>query len=308
MDSINPSAHPRRQYTEQKGIQDMRSLDDPEFDGVWESLILTDGLKDRLLAQAVLNFTARTRLQQVFLPMHGIILLAGLPGTGKTSLARGLASRTAASLGSRLTFLEVDPHALASNALGRSQQAVTHLLGSVIGEQASLGPCIVLLDEVESLAADRRKMSLDANPVDVHRATDAVLTQLDQLAASNTQLLFIATSNFPGAIDEAFLSRVDLVVTVELPTADACRAILLDTLARIGRVYPAVANLQSDPLIAKAAEVAIGLDGRRIRKAVLSALAHSKQIAMNPELLTPQAVLAAVEQAQTEHAVREVRP
>ena len=308
MDSINPSAHPRRQYTEQKGIQDMRSLDDPEFDGVWESLILTDGLKDRLLAQAVLNFTARTRLQQVFLPMHGIILLAGLPGTGKTSLARGLASRTAASLGSRLTFLEVDPHALASNALGRSQQAVTHLLGSVIGEQASLGPCIVLLDEVESLAADRRKMSLDANPVDVHRATDAVLTQLDQLAASNTQLLFIATSNFPGAIDEAFLSRVDLVVTVELPTADACRAILLDTLARIGRVYPAVANLQSDPLIAKAAEVAIGLDGRRIRKAVPSALAHSKQIAMNPELLTPQAVLAAVEQAQTEHAVREVRP
>ena len=116
------------------------------------------------------------------------------------------------------------------------EQAVTHLLGSVIGEQASAGPCIVLLDEVKSLAADRRKMSMDANPVDVHRATDAVLTQLDQLAASNTQLLFIATSNFPGAIDDAFLSRADLVVTVELPTADACRAILLDTLARVGRI------------------------------------------------------------------------
>jgi pachytene checkpoint protein 2 len=307
MNSINPAAHPRRQHTDQKGIHDMRSLDDPEFDGIWESLILPDGLKDRLLSQAVLNFTARARLQQVFLPLHGIILLVGLPGTGKTSLARGLASRTAASLGSKLTFLEVDPHALASNALGRSQQAVTHLLGSVIGEQASAGPCIVLLDEVESLAADRRKMSMDANPVDVHRATDAVLTQLDQLAASNTQLLFIATSNFPDAIDDAFLSRADLVVTVELPTADACRAILLDTLARIGRVYPKVAKLQTDPLVAKAADIAVGLDGRRIRKAVLSALAHSKQIAMNPDLLTAQAVLAAIEQAKTEHAKRETK-
>ena len=121
MNSISPArGYPRRQHTDQKGIHDMRSLDDPEFDGIWESLILPDGLKDRLLSQAVLNFTARTRLQQVFLPLHGIILIVGLPGTGKTSLARGLASRTAASLGSRLTFLEVDPHALASNALGRS--------------------------------------------------------------------------------------------------------------------------------------------------------------------------------------------
>ena len=44
-------------------------------------------------------------------------------------------------------------------------------------------------------------MSMEANPVDVHRATDAVLTQLDQLAAQHPQLLFLATSNFVGAID-----------------------------------------------------------------------------------------------------------
>ena len=44
------------------------------------------------------------------------------------------------------------------------------------------GPTIVLLDEVETLAADRSKMSLEANPIDIHRATDAVLVQLDSLA------------------------------------------------------------------------------------------------------------------------------
>ena len=122
-----------------------------------------------------LNFTARARLQQVHLPVHGIILFVGPAGTGKTSLARGLASRTAASLNGGLTYIEVDPHALASAAHGKTQQAVAHLLGTVLAEQSSTSPCIVLLDEVETLAADRSKMSMEANPVDVHRATDAVL-------------------------------------------------------------------------------------------------------------------------------------
>lgn len=33
-----------------------------------------------------------------------------------------------------------------------------------------------------------------ANPVDVHRATDAILTVLHQLAQDNMQLLFVATA------------------------------------------------------------------------------------------------------------------
>ena len=70
-----------------------------------------------------------------------------------------------------------------------------------------------MLDEVETLAADRSKMSMEANPVDIHRATDAVLVQLDMLAEQNPQLLFVATSNFPQAVDSAFTSRCDLVLT-----------------------------------------------------------------------------------------------
>jgi AAA+ superfamily predicted ATPase len=177
-----------------------------------------------------------------------------------------------------------------------------HLLGTVLAEESSTSPCIVLLDEVETLAADRSKMSMEANPVDVHRATDAVLTQLDQLAADYPRLLFLATSNFAGAIDEAFLSRADMVVTIDLPTPEACKAIVLDTIDRLAKAYPKLAELRSAPQIAQAGTLAVGLDARRIRKAVLASLAHNKHIAANPENLTAEAVLDAIRHAQVERA------
>jgi len=71
--------------------------------------------------------------------------------------------------------VEVDPHALTSSALGRSQQAVAKLFEQSIPELAMDGAAIVLLDEVETLAVDRHQLSLEANPIDVHRATAAAL-------------------------------------------------------------------------------------------------------------------------------------
>ena len=227
-----------------KGIDRRRVLPDPELGALWDSIIVDEHLKRQLLSQAVLNFTVRAKVPRSVLPLHGVILLVGPPGTGKTSLARGLGHRTAESFtGTSFQWLEVEPHKLTSSALGKTQRAVSDLFAQSIAESASAGPTIVLLDEVETLAADRSKMSFEANPVDVHRATDAVLVQLDALAERHPQLLFVATSNFPEAVDRAFTSRCDLVLDIPIPDQSACNRILNDCLKGLGDTYPAIRKL-----------------------------------------------------------------
>jgi AAA+ superfamily predicted ATPase len=282
-----------------KGIQRVRRLPDPELGTLWESIVIEEGMKERLLSQAVLNFTMRGKVDRSVVPLHGVILLVGAPGTGKTSLARGLAHRTAESFkGGGFRLLEVEPHSLTSSAMGKTQRTVSELFSQSIAEAASEGPTLVLLDEVETLAADRSKMSLEANPIDVHRATDAVLVQLDALAEQYPDLLFVATSNFPQAVDAAFTSRCDLVLHVPLPNKAACARILEDCLVGLGRTYPAIGKLPTAPGFDRCAAEYVGLDGRAIRKTVANALASSPQTAMDPERTTVQDLLSAARAAK----------
>ena len=187
--------------------------------------------------------------------------------------------------------------------MGKTQRAVTDLFSQSIAEAAVNGPTIVLLDEVETLAADRSKLSLDANPVDVHRATDAVLVQLDALADDHPNLLFLATSNFPQAVDSAFTSRCDLVVNVPLPDRDACSRILKDCLTGLGKTFPAISKLVSSEQMESCAAECFGLDGRAIRKMVATALACNPQTAMCPEQVTIQDLLAAARAAKISRGI-----
>lgn len=289
-----------------KGIQSIRPLPDDALGALWTSIILEPTIKQKLLAQAALNFSMRGKVPRTVIPLHGVILLVGPPGTGKTSLARGLAHRVAKAFPQdKFRLMEVEPHQLASSSLGKSQRAVTELFSQAIAEAAMAGPVVVLLDEVETLAVDRTKLSMDANPVDVHRATDAVLVQLDQLAEKYPQLLFIATSNFPRAVDSAFTSRCDLILEIPLPPKEACADILKDCLTGLGVTYSAIGKLVDKPGFAECAAACVGLDGRAIRKMVASAIATDIDTALNPEKVTIAQILAAAKAAKAARAAAE---
>lgn len=288
---------------EEKGILDQRSLPDYEFDELWEKIIQPADIKNQLKAQILLELTIRTQqFSKAAVPLHGIILLVGPPGTGKTSIAKGVASAAATALTKgkeKIKFIEVEPHVLSSSSLGKSQREIRKFLEEVVTEHAKLGPLIVLLDEVETLVSDRSKMSLEANPIDVHRATDAMLAGLDNLAARFPQLVFIATSNFEGAIDPAFISRADLVLRIGNPTKEACAIILKDTINTIGEKWPDIKKLIEAPQFKKVIDEADGLDGRQLRKAVLAALTLDINTVLDPGKLPISQLLTSIKQAKT---------
>lgn len=266
-----------------EGIVELVELPDPTWEERWDRIIVPADLKDRLRNYLVFSLRHRARLHHVALPVHGLVVLAGPPGTGKTTLAGGLANRAALDLGAPVLFVDVNPHAFPSQLLGESQRSVARLFERTIPDLARRGlPTVVLLDEVEALAVNRTGASLETNPVDVHRATEAVLAGVDRVARACPNVTFVATTNHQPGVDVAFLSRADMVEQIGYPTTTAIQAILLDTLRELTN------NPLDEAALADLAEACAmaELDARQVRKLVLRAICDRADLARDPDRIT----------------------
>ncbi|MEP0871839.1 AAA family ATPase [Trichocoleus desertorum AS-A10] len=142
------------------------------------------------------------------------ILLWGPPGTGKTMLAKAVASQA------RANFIAVNGPELLSKWVGASEQAVRELFTKA--RQAA--PCVVFIDEIDTLAPARGSFG-DSGVSD--RVVGQLLTELDGLHECPNVLLIGAT-NRPEALDPALLrsGRLDLQLKVDLPDQVSRLAIL----------------------------------------------------------------------------------
>ena len=92
---------PRRPHRFQDRIENLRAFDvfattdvlpNDEAKANWEAIHIDRDDKQRLVNHAVVTLRLRAEVPAPRLPLHGITVLVGPPGTGKTTLARGLGS------------------------------------------------------------------------------------------------------------------------------------------------------------------------------------------------------------------------
>jgi transitional endoplasmic reticulum ATPase len=144
----------------------------------------------------------------------GGVLLYGPPGCGKTHVARATAGELSSS------FLWVGLEDVLSMWFGESEQNLHELF-----EQARRStPCVVFFDEVDALGARRSDMRSSPG----RHLINQFLAELDGVAAENEGILFLAATNAPWHVDDAFRrpGRFDRVVFVPPPDRGARREIV----------------------------------------------------------------------------------
>ena len=174
----------------------------------WDDVAGLEIAKSALKETVVYPFLRPDLFMGLREPARGMLLF-GPPGTGKTMLARAVATE------SKSTFFAISASSLTSKFLGESEKLVRALFSLA----KLLAPSIIFVDEIDSLLSSRGGSS-------EHEATRRIKTEfliqwsdLQKAAAGRetsdkdkekgdaTRVLVLAATNLPWAIDEAARRR-----------------------------------------------------------------------------------------------------
>ncbi|PRW20821.1 katanin p60 ATPase-containing subunit A1-like [Chlorella sorokiniana] len=198
----------------------------------WDDIAGLDQAKEVLRENVSMPLLMRDLFAAVpcLRPLKGVLLF-GPPGTGKTMLAKAVAT-AGSTAEARTAFINVSASTLASKYRGESEKLVRFLFEIARAVQ----PCVVFIDEIDSLCGERGSQN-------EHEASRRMKTELLTQAASSSSLqidgmhsggggeaaprvMVLAATNYPWQIDEALRRRLEKRIFIGLPAFEERVALL----------------------------------------------------------------------------------
>ncbi|KAI5168686.1 pachytene checkpoint protein 2 [Pancytospora epiphaga] len=247
-------------------------LPNTKYETCWKSVIYDESIKFSIfkMVSKILACKSKPALSSLF-ALNGAVLIYGPPGTGKTTLAKAVAQKVAIRTQGPFIMREINCAGIFSRFYGESLQILNKIFADADDS------VIYLVDEIESLIS-QRSITLQKNePNDSLRLVNLFLSILDRQRG-----IFIFTSNYPDALDPAFLDRCDMRAEVGAPRASDRYNIIRNTLVDLMNVdvleyhsfedYDDISNDILSSRLRRLSEGFIGCSGRQLKKVIFEAI------------------------------------
>uniref|UniRef100_A0A8D3CFD0 vesicle-fusing ATPase n=1 Tax=Scophthalmus maximus TaxID=52904 RepID=A0A8D3CFD0_SCOMX len=173
----------------------------------WNDVAGLEGAKEALKEAVILPIKFPHLFTGKRTPWRGILLF-GPPGTGKSYLAKAVATEANNS-----TFFSISSSDLVSKWLGESEKLVKNLF-TLAREHK---PSIIFIDEIDSLCGSRSENESEA----ARRIKTEFLVQMQGVGVDNDGVLVLGATNIPWTLDSAIRRRFEKRIYIPLPEEHA---------------------------------------------------------------------------------------